>query len=1121
MKKNHYGASYAPCNVYLKILLMLKCTLLLVLISAYNAFSVGYSQTRINLNVNNVSLRKALKEIEKTSSFRFLYNEDIFRGSRAKSLEVRNASLDEVMKLLLENTSLNYQQNENNLVIISASELSNAAFTVSGTVTDEKGQTLPGVSVRVKGASTGVTSDINGRFSISVPDENAVLVFSYIGFTSTELPVNGQKNLSVVLKPSSTSLNEVVVVGYGTQKKANLTGAVASVSGEELVKRPVTNPAAMLQGTMSGVQITQGTGEPGNENVSIRIRGTGTFSGAGADPLVLIDGVQGNFSDLNPNDIENVSVLKDAASASIYGARAANGVIVVTTKKGKEGKLSIQYSGNYGLYTPTKLFDLVTNSAEYMELYNEARINTGLTDPNGLYSQAQIDQYRNATDRTQYPNTDWLDLIFQTAPTQNHNLTFTGGKAGTTYNASLGYVDQEGIMKGFDYKKYNARLNLSSQINPKIKFGTNILLKFGRRNAPVFGSEDMFLSAMSQAPTYSPYTTDGSGHFTYKAYDFEYNNKNPIALLDGNINHDTDDYAANAQGWFEAELLKGLTWYTKGAVNANFDKYKDFRPPLQLYNFRTNALMSTLDLGGGLRVQDQQTVYTNLFTYLNYDRTFGSHGLKLQGGFSNEKNTYQYLQGYRRNYSTDLLRELNAGSESVQSTNGTQNSWALMSFFGRLNYSFKDRYLFEANLRHDGSSRLNPGSRWRTFPSFSAGWRVTEENFLKDLRLSWLNNFKIRGSYGKLGNQNIDLYPYQDILNFTGNYSFDNSSLTTGVAQTRLSNVNITWETTTMSDLGLDLTLFGGLDITADWYKKRTTDILRASQVTALVGLEPPTINNGTLDNTGVELGINYRRSVKDGALGGLNYSLGFNLEHYKNKLVEFGQPEINGYRINQNGGEWNAYYMLEQIGIFQSAQEVQNSPKQFGDDTVPGDLKFKDQNGDGVVNNDDRIIMKGNYPGFNYSFNLSANWKGFDLSAMMQGVENIKFFVSDWGTVPFVQGSPPTTNWRERWTPENPSSTMPRLYWGWSAPEKIRRASSYYLQDASYLRLKNLTLGYSLPQKLNKKFGADQVRIFFSGDNLFTSTKYPGLDPERGGSGSFVQYPQNKIYAFGINVRF
>jgi TonB-linked SusC/RagA family outer membrane protein len=998
-------------------------------------------------------------------------------------------------------------------------------LTIKGQVSDAKGP-LPGVTVKVQNSSTGVNTDVEGRYTLKAPG-NATLSFTFIGYKPQTISVNNRTTIDVNLETDSKSLDEVVVVGYGTQKKVNLTGSVSTVSGEDLIKRPVVSPAAMLQGTMPGVQVTQSTGEPGNEGVSIRIRGNSTFSGAGSDPLVLVDGVPGNLNDLNPTNIDNISVLKDAASAAIYGSRAANGVILVTTKQGKSGKMTVQYDGNVGIYKPTKMFDLITNSAQYMELYNEARINTGLTDPNNLYPQDQIDLYRNSTDRIHYPNTDWLSYIFKTAPTQNHNLTFSGGSEKTTYNVSLGYVDQNGIIKGFNYKKYNARINLTSKVNDHIKFGTNVLLKSGAIESIPGGSEDLFLSAMSQAPTYSPFLTDGSGHYTYKAYDFEYNNKNAVAVLDQNLQHNTNDYAVNAQGWFEVQFTKDFSWYTKGAVNMNMDKYYDFKTTLNEYNFKTNQFATALDLGSGLTVQDQQTVYSNLYSYLNYNHSFGGHSIKAQAGYSIEQSKYQYLKGYRKEFTDPSLRELNAGSPSIQSAEGTGNQWGLMSYFGRLNYNFKERYLLEGNVRYDGSTKFDTNNRWGVFPSFSAGWRVTEEPFVKQLNMAWLNNFKLRGSWGKLGNQNIVInnisqnYPYQALLNLTGNYSFDNSSLSSGVAQTALNNPVIQWETVTMTDVGLDLTLFRNFNLTADWYKKRTSDILRQSQVTAIVGLSAPTINDGVVDNTGVELGLSYGNTITGGALSGFTYNLGINVDHNTNKLVKFGQQEIGSYTINQNGQPWNSFYMLQVAGIFQSAAEVQNSPKQYSDNTLPGDLKYKDVNGDGKIDDNDRTIVSGAFPKLNYSFNLSASFKGFDLSAMMQGVYGVKYFVNNWGTIPFVQGAPPTTDWLNRWTPEHPSTTMPRMYWGWSAPQKITRPSTYFLQDGSYLRLKNLVFGYTIPAKVTQKIGVSRLRFYFSGDNLLTITKYRGLDPERNSSGNFLVYPQNKIYSFGVNVTF
>ena len=1123
-----------PC-VKSKLFLIMKLSVFLCLISVLQVSASKLVAQKISMKKTNAPLTEALKEIHKQSGYSVLYNSKTLKKAIPVTVNLQNANLEDALMECFQNQPFSYVINNTTIIVTPKDIIAKPVvpITITGNVKDEKGISLAGVTVKVKDTGTAVQTNADGNFSITADDNRAVLVFSFIGFVNQEITVGTQTIINVVLKEQTSALNEVVVVGYGTQKKLNLTGAVSTVSGKDLNKRPVVNPASMLQGTIPGVQVTQGSGEPGNEGVNIQIRGNGTFSGAGSSPLVLIDGVPGSFNDINPTDIDNVSVLKDAASAAIYGSRAANGVVLITTKQGKSGKMTIQYDGNFGIYKPTKLFNLITNSAQYMELYNEARINTGLNDPNdptklyGLYPQDQIDLYRNSTDRVNYPNTDWLSLIFKTAPTQNHNLTFNGGNDKTTYNVSLGYVNQNGIITGFNYKKYTARINLTSKVNDHFKFGTNVLLKSGTTESVAGGSKDLFLSAMSQAPTYSPYLADGSGRYTYKAYDYEYNNKNPIAVLDRKFTHDINDYAVNAQGWFEIQFNKDLSWYTKGAVNFNMDKYKDYKSTLDLYNFRTNQLATVLDLGKGLTAQDQQTVYSNLYSYLNYNHDFNGNNIKVQAGYSMEQSKYSYLQGYRQNFPDESLLELNAGGQDIQRANGTANQWALMSYFGRVNYNYKERYLLEANVRYDGSSKFFGSNRWGVFPSFSAGWRATEEQFVKDLNLGWLNNFKLRGSWGQLGNQNIVIggygqnYPYQALLNLTGNYSFDNANLTTGVAQGALNNPAIKWETTTMTDVGLDLTLFNNFNLTFDWYKKRTSDILRQSQVTGAVGLSAPTINDGVVENTGMELGITYNNVIKDGALSGFTYSIGANLDRFKNKLVKYGQTDRFDYTINQNGQPISSFYLLEVAGIFQSQQEVDSSPKQFNDNTLPGDLKYKDVNNDGKIDANDRTIVSGVYPKLNYSLNLSASFKGFDFSALMQGVYGTKSYVSNWGVIPFVQGTPPTTDWLNRWTPENPSTTMPRIYWGWSSPQKLTRPSTFFLQDASYLRLKNIVLGYTLPSTLTKTFGVSRLRVYFAGDNLLTITNFKGLDPERYGSGDLVQYPQNKIYSFGVNVSF
>jgi len=993
--------------------------------------------------------------------------------------------------------------------------------TVSGTVSDNTG-TLPGVIITIKGTTTGVTSDIKGNYTLKALG-NAVLEFKMIGYQTKTINVNNQQTINIKLETDNKSLDEVVVVGYGSQKKINLTGSVSTISGDEMTQRPVVNVTTMLEGLAPGVAVTQGSGEPGNENASVLIRGVGTFSGAGTAPLVLIDDVPGNLNDVNPSDIESVSILKDASSAAIYGSRAANGVILVTTKKGKAGKMKIEYDVNYGIAKATKLFQTVTNSVQYMEMYNQARINSGLPDTSQMYSQADINAYATHPNSSLYPNTNWLNYIFRSAPTQTHNLTFSGGNDKTTYDVNLGYSDEQGIMKGFDYQKYNIRTNIQSKVNDHITFGSNILLKSGVRDGTSNGSEDMFLSALSQAPTYGPYTTDGSGHYTFKAYPFEYNNKNPVAVLNDGLYNDVNDYVTDIQGWLNVNFTKDLSWYTKAAFNGTFTHYKTFGENIQEYYYTTDQPGEIYDVNQGLESQDYTTFYSNIFSYLKYQHSFGNHNLMIQGGWSLEQNTDENLEASRLNYVDNDLQEINAGSPSVESNGGDSDQWALESWFGRVDYNYKERYLLESNIRVDGSSKFAPGHQWGTFPSASAGWRVTEEPFIKGLNLNWLNNLKIRGSWGQVGNQNINgsNYPYQAVLGLTGAYSFDNQNLTTGVAQTQLNNLLLQWETTTMTDIGADIDLFNHFNVTFDWYNRVTSNILRQSQITAVVGLSAPYVNDGTVDNKGVELAINYANSVKGGTFGGLSYGFGLNLDHNTNKLVKYGAPDIYGNTINEQGYPIGSFYMLKVAGIFQNAAEVSNSPKQYSDNTQPGDLKYVDANGDGVINDNDRVIIPGVVPKLNYSFNINTGWKGFDLRVFFQGVYGVKYFVDSWGTIPFVQGAVPTTNWLNAWTPTNPSTTMPRIYWGADAPQSITRPSTFFLQDGSYLRLKSLVFGYTLPASMTKHFGVDRVRIYFSGDNLFTDTKYPGLDPERGGSGDYLTYPQNKVYSFGLNVTF
>ena len=1003
---------------------------------------------------------------------------------------------------------------------------------VSGVVTDEAGEPLIGVSVLVKGTTLGNITDLNGRFSLDVP-EGSILEISYIGYKTQSIKAQ-REPMNIVLKEDAQKLDEVVVVGFGTQKKVNLTGSVSAVTGDDISKRPVANAAILLQGQIPGLRVNQGLGQPGGEGTSFRIRGQGTFSSAGSDPLILINGVPGSMTNLDPSVIESVSVLKDAASAAIYGARAANGVILVTTKQGAVGdKVHISYHGNVGLHTPTKLYDRVTNSVEYMELANLAWKNSGTGKQ---YTQDQINLYRNNVGDPQYPNFDWQDYMFRTAVVQTHNLSMAGSTEKTTYNVALNFVDQPGTMRGFKYRKYNATIDLTARITNFIKVGTYTNLMYGETEQPRQGQNDAFLSTLSQAPTYMPWLPDdGTGirRWTSSAYSFESHNKNMPAIIGDNAMKRDNNFDINAQLWLEINLAKGLTWYTKGAARLQSNKSKDWRgSTTYTYDYHTGERSSELDKGGlGLSVGDGRRFYTNLYSYLKYDLSLvdNAHNFSLMVGYNQESEKYETLNAYRKDFAFDLP-VLNAGGTADWSNSGGEEEWAIQSLFGRFNYDFKERYLFEANMRYDGTSRISDEKRWGVFPSFSVAWRATEEEFIKNLNLNWLNNFKLRGSWGQLGNQNIGLYPYQAMISGVDDYPFTKTSdgVIIGYQQTAYANRNIKWETTTITDIGFDLQVFDGLSVTFDWYKKTTDDILRSSQVSSLLGLSAPTVNNGSVENKGIEVALNYANMVKGGTFRGFRYNAGVYFDRSRNKLTEFGAEEIGSYSIKREGLPYDEYYMLECIGVFADQAEINASPKQFNDNTQPGDLKYKDISGpdgkpDGVIDNYDRRTFSGRFPGFEYGINASATWKGFDLSLIGQGVADKKYYTTDWGVQPFMQGSSPNKDYiKHMWTEENPyGAKHPKLYWQDMGGGKNTRPNSYYLKDASFFRLKNLTLGYTLPRVWTEKANISKVRIYFSGDNLLTLTPYKGLDPERNGDGRDAIYPQNRIYSFGLNVEF
>ncbi len=1129
-----------------QIILIMKLTILMIFLAMLQCSAAVFGQ-KINLNETNTPLKKVLKVINDQTGYVFFYESKAIRNKNI-TIKIEDASLDAALTACLKNQKLSYEILNNTIFIKeqqatvqtpAAANSQQVAIKVTGRVVDEKSQALPGVTVKLKGGNAVVVTDKDGKFSIDVPNGDAVLVFSFIGYATRE--ISAKQNLNnVQLTPTSSDLNQVVVVGYGTQKKVDLTGSVATVNGAVLNQRSTPNAANLLSGTIAGLDAVQSTGQPGKDAPNLQIRGMGSF-GAGSAPLILVDGIiVTSLNSIAGNDIESVSVLKDAASASIYGNRAANGVILITTKRGKPGTTTINYNTDLSINQAIGLPDLIWNSAEYMTLFNQAREHNG-TNSTPVYTQAQIDAYKNApANSAQYPNYNYIDHYIKNAFSQNHHVSISGGSENTTFNIGAGYLQQNGTVKGTDAKRYNLLVTLDSKINKTFKVGGTVALSKQDITEPVLGNDGLILLIYGAGPTYAPYLTDGSGRIAKT--DYSNNNAGHNRSIEYVLNSGsrvTNNYEARAQTYLEANITKGLTWLVKGAFNYN-DQFLNINQfAVNQYAFQPDASgnYTVLDNGSptslGVFNQDTRQLYANAYSTLNYKTTIATdHHLNVLGGFSVESYTQQYLSGQRTSFPNNQLTQLNAGSVTGQSLNGDQYQYALESFFGQINYDYKGKYLLQLDGRNDGTSRISPSKRWGFFPAASIGWRLSEENFMKPL--TWIDNLKIRASYGRLGNQNIGYYPYQALLNVT-QYSFTSSGPVQGVNQQNLNNPDIQWEKTDNTDIGFDLSIKQGLfTATADYYNKKTSGILFTPNVLAAVGLNAPVTNAGTVQNRGFELDLGHANHIgKD-----FRYSVNAIFSLNRNKVLYLANgTQDQGMYINKVGLPYGSFYMLKWTGIYNSQDEINNSPKEAFASPKPGDLKFADTNGDNKIDANDRQIIKGAFPDYTYSFRVNFGYKNWDLSTFWQGVQGVKHYVQGWGIDPFRQGGAPPTFFRNAWTPENHSQTVPAIfdYNGNSgyAPNTSQN-STYYLKDASFLRLKNVRLTYHLVPDLAKRLLMKNASVFISADNLFTFTKFPG-DPERlqtgpvsqsgsgtyGATNNYAAYPQIRMFTAGLNVTF
>ncbi|HLO79841.1 MAG TPA: TonB-dependent receptor [Chitinophagaceae bacterium] len=1006
--------------------------------------------------------------------------------------------------------------------------------TVKGTVVSATENTpLAGVSVIQKGSDKGTVTDQKGFFSLPVSGTNPVLEFSNAEFQTFTLTWDGSSSITVKLEPAVAALQDVVVVGYGTQKKINQTGSTQTVKFDDAVNQPVTNSAQLMYGKFSGVQLTQGSGLPGADASSIIIRGVGTFGST--TPLVVIDNIQYTgldaFNNLAPSDIETISVLKDASASAIYGARGANGVIVVTTKKGKSGAMSIVYNSYWGQQEVT-VVPKYLDAVNYAKLKNERDINvSGPTAPI-RYSDANIQAIADGSQPDQYANTNWANEIVRTAPINNHYLAFSGGNDKTTYKVSLGYLNQEAVVKGkFKSDRYNLSFNLNSQVKNWLSISNVTNAYWSKFKGPtggagaITGETGIINQFQRSAPTVPVYYSNGE----YGVVDGSYLNVNasfPVthAIRRGYLgDYSSDDINIAERFGLKFDISKNLSFETSGSINMLYGNISDFNPTGNTYDWAGNLVQQTLV---------NTLVNSTSFNYrllnenlLRYSRKFnGKHDVSVLAGYSLIYNRNDGFTGSLQGFPSNSLQEFDAGGVLNPSVSGGAYEESVQSMFGRVNYIYDGKYLFEFNVRRDGSSKFGSTNRYANFPSASAGWRINQEDFLS--HLDWLSDLKLRGSWGITGNDNIGNYIYDQTYNTGLDYFLGSSTVVGAVAITRLANPTITWETVEQFDIGLDAGFFRNrLSLTADYFKRNSTDVLYGNfPIPSTIGVTNLAAQNAaSMVNSGIELAVNYRDRFK-----GLNYSFGGSLSKFADNRVtglgEKGLETINAESIIRIGVPFNAYYGYQVLRIFQTADEVAKAPKQFGSNlTAPGDFQYADLSGpagkpDGVIDAFDRTVIGNPFPKMIYNFNANIDFKGFDLSVLFEGLSGLDRLLNDNGQLPFEgDRNNSLSYWIDRWTPAKPSTTLPRL----GGPNNSV-VSTFYIEDASYLRMKNLEIGYSLPGRMIQKIGLSKLRIYASAQNLLTFTKMENFDPERARGGNTDQLaPLYKVYTFGLNVKF
>jgi len=987
-------------------------------------------------------------------------------------------------------------------------------FHINGKITDQKTKSsLPGVNILVKGTTIGASTDVNGEYSLDVPNSNDTLVVSYIGYQTQIIPINGRHTINIALVSQTISGQEVVVVGYGEQKKTSLTSSVADVNMQNVKKSNVPDVRQAIQGISPGVTLVQNSAEPGNKNFTIYIRGINTIGST--QPLVIVDGIQQNLSDLDPDNVKSISILKGASATAIYGSRGANGVILVTTKSPEKGKLQVSYDGYYGIERIDNK-PPVLGTRESLQLWNVGFEN----QPNGHahYTDQQIEQWANATGNDIYkypPQSIMWDVLFKDAPTQHHTLSFTGGTKNIQSLLSLSYNDEGGILDNSSGKRYEVDFNNDFKVSKNIDVTSKLTYRNNINKMPMqlTGAPSVYFDLWHWTEFTYPQFPDGT-------FGLSNVNTNPVMLADmSGWRNNVSDYAVaivNAN----VNLSKNLTYIMQFGGHVNLQSNKNYANNYQEVDYFTKKLQfdSGYNNSNDYSSRDTRWTWRNL---LKYSVSLNKSQINVLAGYEQISHDNSSFSAYREQFYNNDVVALNGGSQNNWSNGGDLSQTRLRSMFGRIHYAYNDKYIIEANARYDGSSKFNgSNNQFGFFPSFSAAWRLSRENFWNPLR-KYVNEFKLRGSWGKAGNNTVANYTFYPSLNGT-TYDFG-GNLVDGYAKTDVANPDLTWETTTQTDIGVDAEFLDSkFGVTFDYYKKSTTGILLTLPIPATVGLNPAPQNAGQVDNDGWELSITHKNTVSRD----FRYSLTANLANNHNKVISLAGTgpyfQAGGFQVIQTGYPIDSFWGYKALGYFKSQQEIDNYPTFAGkNNTFPGDLKYADLNGDGKITADDRTVIGDPFPHYTFGLNGNFYYKSFDLSFFIQGVGKMQYQLDGPPILDGMFNGLILKVGGDYWTPKNTNARFPRPQ---KNSHKNYERSSWWTINAAYARLQNAQIGYTLPTNIVHKLGIQRLRVYVSGVNLITLSKALkfGEGPENpANNNANGYYPGTKSYSMGINLNF